>query len=245
MSGGPGLQKPDPAEHKPDQSGGDRSVNVDGDNYGIVSTGDNANNVLIFPAARPAENSLAGKANLLADRVSDLLKREEEQQRLWDPAPLPVHCRPAPATLTGRRNSILDVPAEAAAALPLDLTGPLEEIAAVYEGTKPGRLMVLGRAGSGKTHPDPAFRKGPAGSSHSDPAEAPVPVIFSLGSWNPTTTPLRDWLIEPAWSGTTPFWPGASPDGSTWAAALVGADHVLAILDGFDEIADGLHETAR
>ncbi|WP_405603691.1 hypothetical protein OG741_32560 [Streptomyces sp. NBC_01410] len=141
MSGRPGLQKPDHAEHKPDRSGGDRSVSVGGDNHGIVSTGDYANNVLILPAARPADNSLAGKANLLADRVSAFLKREEEQQRLWDPAPLPVRCRPAPETLTGRRDSILDVSAEAAATLPLDLTGPLERIAAVYKGTRPGRLI--------------------------------------------------------------------------------------------------------
>ncbi|MBT2391774.1 NACHT domain-containing protein [Streptomyces sp. ISL-1] len=244
MSGRPGLQKPDPAEHKPDRSGGDRSVHVDGDNHGIVSTGDNANNVLVLPAARPAENSLAGKANALADRVSDFLTREEEQQRLWDPALLPVRCRPAPETLTGRRNSILDVPAKAAAALPLDLTGRLEKIAAVYEGTKRGRLMVLGRAGSGKTILIRRFAKAWLDArSPTGEAPVPVPVIFSLGSWNPTTTPLRDWLIDRL-ERDHPFLAGAGPDGSTWAAALVGADRVLAILDGFDEIADGLHEAA-
>lgn len=242
MSGRPGLQKPDPSEHKPDRSGGDRSVNVGGDNHGIVSTGDNANNVLILPAARPADNSLAGKANLLADRVSAFLKREEEQQRLWDPAPLPVRCRPAPETLTGRRNSILDVSAEAAATLPLDLTGPLERIAAVYEGTRPGRLMVLGRAGSGKTILVRRFARARL-EARTPTGEAPVPVIFSLGSWNPSTTPLRDWLIDRL-ERDHPFLAGAGPDGSTWAAALVGADRVLAILDGFDEIADGLHEAA-
>lgn len=242
MSGRPGLQQPDPAEHKPDQSGGGRSVNVDGDNYGIVSTGDNANNVLVLPTARPAENSLAGRANLLADRVSGFLKREEEQQRLWDPAPLPVRWRPAPPALTGRRNSILDVPAEAAATLPLDLTGPLEKIAAVYEGTKPGRLMVLGRAGSGKTILIRRFARARL-EARTPTGEAPVPVIFSLGSWNPTTTPLRDWLIDRL-ERDHPFLAGPGPDGSTWAAALVSADRVLAILDGFDEIADGLHEAA-
>ncbi|TQK42523.1 NACHT domain-containing protein [Streptomyces sp. SLBN-118] len=242
MSGRPGLQKPDPAEHKPDQSGGDRSVNLDGDNYGIVSTGDNASNVLILPAAHPAENSLAGKANLLADRVSGFLKREEEQQRLWDPAPLPVRWRPAPSTLTGRRNSILDDSAKAVATLPLDLTGPLERIAALYEGTKPGRLMVLGKAGSGKTILIRRFARARL-EARTPTGEAPVPVIFSLGSWNPTTTPLRDWMIDRL-ERDHPFLAGVGPDGSTWADALVGADRVLAILDGFDEIADGLHEAA-
>ena len=41
-----------------------------------------------------------------------------------------------------------------------------------------------------------------------------------------------------------PFLAGASPNGSTWAAALVGAGYVLPILDGFDEIANGLRGPA-
>ncbi|KUL51955.1 hypothetical protein ADL22_05805 [Streptomyces sp. NRRL F-4489] len=70
-----------------------------------------------------------------------------------------------------------------------------------------------------------------------------MPVLFSLGSWNPATTPLRNWLIERL-ERDHPFLAEASPSGKTWAAALVGADHVLPILDGFDEIAIGLRKDA-
>ncbi|MFJ3306663.1 NACHT domain-containing protein [Streptomyces sp. NPDC086549] len=102
--------------------------------------------------------------------------------------------------------------------------------------------MVLGRAGSGKTILIRRFAT--ARLDARDPiSEAPVPVIFSLGSWNPATTPLRDWLIDRL-ERDHPFLAGAGPDGATWAAALVGADRVLAILDGFDEIADGLQKAA-
>jgi hypothetical protein len=239
VSGRPGPQKPDPAEHRADQSRGDRSVSIAGDNYGDVITGDI---VVNSPPAPPAENSLGGKANVLANSVRRFLKREEEQQRLWDPAPLSVGCRPAPPTLTGHRNSILGVPDESAADLPLDLADPLEELAAVYERTKPARLMVLGREGSGKTILVRRFAMAQL-EARAPTDEAPVPVIFSLGSWKPTTTPLRDWLIDRL-ERDHPFLREVGPGGSTWAAQLVDSDRVLAILDGFDEIAEGLREAA-
>ncbi|MEE1736849.1 NACHT domain-containing protein [Streptomyces sp. BE147] len=243
MNGGTDPQQPDHTGPGPGsvRSGGDRSVHVR-DNYGIINTGDNAR-LFIEPLAPPAENSVAGKANLLADRVSDFLKREEEQLRLWDPVPLPLRCRPVPRTLADGRHSGLGPWAGAEAVLPLDLEGPLEDLAVVYEGTRPGRLLVLGRAGSGKTILIRRFAKARL-EARTPTGEAPVPVIFSLGSWNPATTPLRDWLIGRL-ERDYPFLSGAGPDGATtWAEALIGADRVLAILDGFDEIADGLHKDA-
>ncbi|MFH8474129.1 NACHT domain-containing protein [Streptomyces sp. NPDC018000] len=242
MSFVPGPREPDPAAHKPGQSGGDRSVNVGGNNSGIISTGDNTTNVLNVSVAPPAENTLAGKANQLALRVSRILKYEEEQQRLWDPHPLPVRVRPAPSTLTGHKGGILGVSAEETDVLPLDLTGQLDEIAAFYQGTKPGMLMVLGRAGAGKSILIRRFALARL-QGRTPSGEAPVPVVFSLGSWNPTATPLRDWLIDRL-ERDHPFLAGTGPDGSTWATGLVGAGHILPILDGFDEVANDLRKAA-
>lgn len=153
-----------------------------------------------------------------------------------------MRCLPAPPTLADPPKRIFNVSAKAAIPCPLDLTGPLEGLAAVYEGTKRGRLMVLGQAGSGKTILIRRFAKAWR-DAHASTPEALVPVIFSLGSWNPTTAPLRDWLIDRL-ERDHPFLAGAGHDGSTWAEALIRADRVLAILDGFDEIAVGLHEAA-
>ncbi|WP_405804817.1 hypothetical protein OG729_06335 [Streptomyces sp. NBC_00210] len=264
MSGRPGLQKPDPAVHTPGQPGGDRSIKVDGGNSGIASTGDNAINVLISAGEISAEDTLAemvdrlvqavrarrssvedtlaDKAHLLAQNVSDRLQREEEQQRLRDPHPLPVHWQLAPPKAPGRRDSIRNALAGATAAAPLDLAGQLDEIAAVYERTESGWLMVLGGAGSGKSILTLRFALARL-KTRTQSDRTPVPVIFSLGSWNPTTTPLRDWLISHL-ERDQPFLAGASPNGSTWAAALVGAGYVLPILDGFDEIANGLRGPA-
>ncbi|MFB6806213.1 hypothetical protein [Streptomyces sp. NPDC056387] len=67
----------------------------------------------------------------------------------------------------------------------------------------------------------------------------PVPVVFSIGSWDPTATALRDWLIGRLLRDHPN--PGApAPGGSSLAAALVDSGWILPVLDGFDEIATGL-----
>ena len=188
---------------------------------------------------QPVRGDLAEAAGRLAHAVAGRWQREEEQRRIHDPFPLPVRWRPVPDHLTDHWDNVRRVPAGATAD-PLDLSGELGEIAATYRRIPSGRLVVLGRAGSGKTVLTLRFvldhlRTRAAGD--------PVPVLFGLGSWDPAETPLRDWLIE----NLLRDYPGlaaAAPGGSTLAAALVEAGHVLPVLDGFDEIADGLHRAA-
>jgi len=75
------------------------------------------------------------------------------------------------------------------------LSGTLEAVTAVYDKVPSRRLVVLGRAGSGKTILalrlaldllDPSRRR----------SGDPVPVVFSLGSWDPTATTLTEWLTD-------------------------------------------------
>ncbi|MET8847858.1 helix-turn-helix domain-containing protein [Amycolatopsis sp. NPDC004625] len=186
------------------------------------------------PRGEPAE-----AAERLAEAVAGRWQREEEQRRIHDPFPLPVRWRPLPARLTDHWANVRRVPAGATADA-LDLTGELGAIAATYRRIPSGRLVVLGRAGSGKTVLTLRFVLDRVRARA--PGD-PVPVLFGLGSWDPGTTALRDWLIE----GLLRDYPGlaaAAPGGSTLAAALVEAGHVLPVLDGFDEIADGLHRAA-
>ena len=74
---------------------------------------------------------------------------------------------------------------------PLDLTGQLDRIVEIYQLIPSGRLVILGRTGSGKTILALRFV---LDLLDARTTTDPVPVIFSLGSWNPTTTSLRDWL---------------------------------------------------
>lgn len=191
------------------------------------------------PAARP--DRLAEAADDLAHAVSARWLREEEQRRIQDPAPLPVRWRPVAEELTDHWANIRRVPLGDTSG-PLDLAGRLDEIVPVYRRIPSGRLVVLGRAGSGKTILALRFVLDLLADPDRTLAE-PVPVIVSLSSWNPTTTSLRDWLIGQL-VRDHPGLAAPGPGGSTLAAALVAAGRIVPVLDGFDEIADGLHRPA-
>ncbi|MFD2420333.1 NACHT domain-containing protein [Amycolatopsis pigmentata] len=189
---------------------------------------------------RPARSdALAEAADQLAQAVGTRWRREEEQRQVQDPFPLPARWQPAAAEVTDHWENICRGSAEEPHG-PLDLAGQLDQIVDVYRRIPSGRLVILGRAGSGKTILTIRFvldlLKARTG------ADA-VPVIFSLGSWNPTARTLRDWLIGQL-IRDHPGLATTGPDGSTLAAALVETDRILPVLDGFDEIAGGLHPAA-
>ncbi|GAB3432382.1 helix-turn-helix domain-containing protein [Actinophytocola sediminis] len=191
------------------------------------------------PEPPPADDRLADAAYELAHAVRARWQREEEQRRVHDPYPLPVRWRAARTELTDSWANIRRAQAGTAPEA-LDLTGRLDQIVQVYRRIPSGRLVVLGRAGSGKTILTLRFV---LDLLPTRTATDPVPVIFGLGTWNPTTTDLRDWLA----AQLVRDHPGLSapgPNGSTLAAALVEAGRVLPVLDGFDELADGLHRAA-
>jgi transcriptional regulator with XRE-family HTH domain len=191
------------------------------------------------PPRKVPPDRLAEAASQLAFELRARLRREEEQRQIHDPLPLPVRWQLAPATLLDSWANIRKAkPGESVGAL--DLDGELDEIVAVYQRIPSGRLVVLGRAGSGKTILTIRFVLGLLDVSA--PGD-PVPVIFSVGSWHPGTTQLRDWLIEQLLRDH-PGLAARGPDGSTLAAALVETGRILPVLDGFDEIAGGLHRQA-
>ncbi|MDA3649991.1 helix-turn-helix domain-containing protein [Saccharopolyspora indica] len=163
-----------------------------------------------------AQRALDEAAEQLAQVVAARWQREEEHRRVHDPFQLPVRFRAG------------------------ESSGGLGEIVDVYRRTPSGRLVVLGRPGSGKSILALRFVLDHLRTRRDTD---PVPVIFSIGSWDPTTTALRDWLIDQLLRD----YPGlvaTAPDGSTLAAALVETGRVLPVLDGFDEISNALHRAA-
>jgi len=157
-------------------------------------------------------------------------RREEEQRQVHDPVPLPVRWDAAPATLM---DSWLNVGGET------DLAGRLDQVVDVYRTVSSRRLVVLGRAGSGKTVLTTRFV---LDLLKARDASDPVPVIFGLGSWHPERAGLRDWMAEQL-IRDHPFLAAPGPSG-TLASALVDSQRVLPVLDGFDELAAGLHRPA-
>ncbi|MER5360069.1 helix-turn-helix domain-containing protein [Streptomyces sp. NPDC002785] len=186
-----------------------------------------------------AHDAPADTTEQLAKLVAARWQREEEQRQIQDPFPLPVRLRAAPEELTDHWANILRLPAGAEAD-PLDLNGRLDDIAELYRRIPSGRLVVLGRSGSGKTILALRFVLDRLESRA--PAE-PVPVIFSIGAWNPTAITLRDWLTSQL-TRDHPGYAAQGPGGTTLASALVESGRVLPVLDGFDEMADGLRRPA-
>ncbi|HEV2779742.1 MAG TPA: helix-turn-helix domain-containing protein [Actinophytocola sp.] len=195
------------------------------------------------PAAHGAPSAsadaLAEAADQLAQAVARRWQWEEEQRRIHDPFPLPIRWRTAPTRLTDHWDNIHRMPPGATAS-PLNLTGELDEIANRFRLIPSGRLVVLGSGGSGKTVLTLRFV---LDYLRTRTSTDPVPVIFHLGSWNPASTEFRDWLTGQLLRD----YPGllaSAPGRSTLAAALVETGRILPVLDGFDEIADGLRRTA-
>ncbi|MFE3323438.1 helix-turn-helix domain-containing protein [Streptomyces sp. NPDC059176] len=192
-----------------------------------------------FPVIKSTDGVLVEAAEELARQVRRRRQLEEEMRRIHDPFPLPVRWQRANVRLTDHAENIQRLPPGAASPL-LDVEGDLSGVAEVYRKVPSGRLVILGRAGSGKSVL--AIRlivdllDSPAPSGR-------VPVAFSVGSWDATAIALRDWLVERLLRDF-PHLARRTPGGSTLAAALVDADLVLPVLDGFDEIAEGLRGEA-
>jgi transcriptional regulator with XRE-family HTH domain len=185
------------------------------------------------------ERRLAEATDDLAHAVGARLDREEELRRIQDPFPLPVRWQLAPDDVMDHWENICRVsPGESAE--PLDLAGRLPEIADVYRRIPSGRLVVLGRAGSGKSV---LAARLVLDLLRTRERGDPVPVVLSLGSWNVAATGFRDWLA----GQLVRDHPGLAVAGggeSNLATALVEAGRILPVLDGFDELASGLHRAA-
>ncbi|MFF9481583.1 XRE family transcriptional regulator [Streptomyces sp. NPDC014733] len=193
----------------------------------------------LVPAVRAKERSvdseLTGRADLLADHVRMRLQNEVEQLRLLD-RDLPVRWRLALGKASFREG-IRNDPAGTTSTPSLDLTAVLQQADSRW-------LAVLGREGSGKSALALRFALAHLDARHSHPGQpAPVPVIFSLGSWDPGAISLRSWLIGRMERDHT-FLAERDPGNKTWAEVLVSKKCVLPILDGFDEIAIGWREKA-
>ncbi len=174
-------------------------------------------------------------ADELAREIRRRWRREEEQRQVHDPFPLPVRWIDAPRELTDLEiNTQRGEPG--ALADEVDLSGDLRSTVEVYRRIRSGRLLVLGRAGSGKSILVVRFLLDfLAARTPYDP----VPVIFNLSSWDPTATTLRQCMTDQLLCDH-PYLARKVPSGATLASALIDADLILPVLDGFDEIAEGL-----
>lgn len=183
--------------------------------------------------ALPDEEGIRAATEALAVAVRGQWEAEERLRRIHDPFPLTTRWDLAPDHLMDHWQSIWGTP-DRDTAIPLDGSG--DQLVATFRKVPSGRLVLLGRAGAGKTIIASRFVL--ALLADRRPAD-PVPVIFSLGSWDPIETAFRDWLVDQL-AITYPFLGKPDHTGATLAARLLAANRVLPVLDGFDEITAGL-----
>ncbi|WP_211265713.1 NACHT domain-containing protein [Actinacidiphila oryziradicis] len=197
-------------------------------------------------------------AGQLAVAVKAQWDDEAAVRRVNDPYPLPVAWRATDDDLAESWPLLTDLarawpggpPGDPALwpHHPAGLAGADAQIGEVFTDRVPTRrLVVLGEPGAGKSVllirllQDLIERRTDS---------SPVPVLFSLASWNPRQ-PLKTWLAEqlrrthpglrtPA---PTPVTTTAGAPGDL-AQALLDAGRILPLLDGLDELPPAWHATA-
>ncbi|MGW0886522.1 NACHT domain-containing protein, partial [Streptomyces sp. NPDC002671] len=216
-------------------------------------------------AAFRADRAEASAVDLgtAADRLTQAVKNQWDDEaairRLNDPYPLPVAWRAADPDLVEGWELLCEVarawpggppgdPAQWPAAA-AGLAGADGQIGAVFAQRVPTRrLVVLGAPGSGKTM---LLIRLLQDLIEQRPDRGPVPVLFSLASWDPAHQPLKDYLAaqlrrdHPGLRAPAP--PAASGAGARQAdlaKVLLDARLILPLLDGFDELPPALHPIA-
>ena len=219
---------------------------------------------MTWSSLQEAKRSSGSVSGLKLGQVADQLARavgtqweaEAAVRRLNDPYPLPVSWSAADASLTDSWDSLVRLAAEGAgwpkpppagtwAAGPDDLAGTGGDLVEVLARVPTGRLVILGEPGAGKTM---LMVRLVLDLLALRDAGGPVPILASIASWNPTDAGqnLRDWLgaqlliDHPALADPPP------PDRTepTQAAALLASGLILPILDGLDEIQEGVRGPA-
>jgi NACHT domain len=194
-------------------AGGNRPVAA-GVIHGGVHSGDTT---VMHLAALPV---LAEAADNLAREVRWTLEQEQKRRKIYAPEPLPARWRAA-AHLTDPQARI-------------GVCREGDSIADTYRKVPQGRLIILGPAGSGKTVLAQRLALGYLSVRESSGA---VPVVFSIGSWDPSAATLEQWMAGRLLRDH-PFLDKAT------AVGLIADHRILAVLDGFDELADDLRAMA-
>ncbi|KUL22074.1 NACHT domain-containing protein [Streptomyces regalis] len=171
-------------------------------------------------------------ADHLAHATAAAWQKEEKALRLYDPKAMPVRWR----TATGHDSweIICDGDKDVS---PRDLDGQFADILAVFRKVPSRRLVVLGGPGSGKSVLAVRFLLDYLTDRREDQQTAPVAVLLSLSSWNPSAQPkFMEWAASRI-ARDYPALADMGGTGSSAAAELLDNGRLLLVLDGFDELA--------
>lgn len=194
-------------------------------------------------------------ADELAEQVRQQWERAAAERQLMYPTQIPIRWRwshrqvtgPV-AEATGGAGGTRFVPLSGMVAITAQQlrSGTLNDLLDVYGGLDSGRLIILGGPGTGKTSAAirlllDALKRRAGLEKTEERARFPVPVLFTLRGWDPERTSFVDWLVdrlEHDYEFLT-----SRGYGQEVAVQLVDGNYLIIILDGLDEIPDGLRPT--
>ena len=185
-------------------------------------------------------------AELLAGAVDAEWTRAAGERGLLEPAPIPVRWQRPAAPFTGpvaaavASTRFAPLPGLAAAGERRLQAGQVSELYEVYGGLGSGRLVIAGGPGSGKSSAAVLLILAALRHRRSVPAQArpgvPVPVMFTLHGWDPSTHRVRDWMAERL-RQTYPLLAGRH---GAATCGMLDEGRIAVILDGLDEVPEDL-----
>lgn len=178
--------------------------------------------------ARPTQ------AEQLANQVRKFSKQELRQYGIRGSEALSVRWHTAAEDLLDHWENIHG----GSSRVPLD--GHFTVISDTYRATRSKRLVILGEAGAGKT----VLAHRLILDLLANASTGPVPVMFSLGDWNPATTGLRNWLIRQLLRDYPSLERRDRATLQNGAEELIDHELILPVLDGFDELPEQHHLAA-
>ncbi|MEU7854699.1 hypothetical protein [Nonomuraea sp. NPDC049141] len=178
--------------------------------------------------------TLAQVADALAGIVRAQWRLEAEHWSVGEPLHPSYH---PVAELSGSWTGLVKAAAEASSRHWgrgfADLAGDAGDIARVFSRVPTGKLVILGRGGSGKTvlavHLVQSLltRRRPGG---------PLPVLLSVASWDPEALDCADWAVRRLELTYAGLRAPVADGGPSRAKALLDAGLLVLVLDGLDEI---------
>lgn len=178
----------------------------------------------------------------LAEVIGRQWRDEAELWQVTDPDPLPVWWRFTDLDVMDRPEVVAGdrLPGPVRKFRWRGRTDEIGRLVADFAALPRRRVVVLGDPGAGKSTLVKLLLLALL-EQRREPRE-PVPVLLSLGSWNPLGEGLADWIVR----RLAEDYPAlrAEAYGATAPHGLVFDRRVFPILDGLDEIAEGLRPAA-